>query len=81
MTRNIKERSAIIGSTQTTSNTITGIIGIVMPLALVAFGGAGSASAYFTLAAIVAVFAATMYLISFKLVKEHVVPEDSKSSA
>ena len=52
MTRNIKERSAIIGSTQTTSNTITGIIGIVMPLALVAFGGAGSASAYFTLAAI-----------------------------
>jgi GPH family glycoside/pentoside/hexuronide:cation symporter len=78
MTRNIKERSAIIGSTQTTSNTITGIIGIVMPLALVAFGGAGSASAYFTLAAIVAVFAATMYLISFKLVKEHVVPEDSE---
>ena len=78
MTRNVKERSAIIGSTQTTSNTITGIIGIVMPLALVAFGGAGSASAYFTLAAIVAVFAATMYLISFKLVKEHVVPEDSE---
>ena len=60
MTRNIKERSAIIGSTQTTSNTITGIIGIVMPLALVAFGGCRQCpGAYLRLLAIVAVFATT----------------------
>ena len=39
MTSNVKERSSIVGTTQTTSSAITGIIGVVMPLALAAFGG------------------------------------------
>ncbi len=34
MTSNTKERSEIVGFTTTASNTITGIIGLVMPMAL-----------------------------------------------
>lgn len=78
MTKNVKERSDIIGTTQTTSSAISSIVGIVMPLALAAFGGATSASAYFKVAAIVAVFGIVMYLISFRTVKEHVIPEASE---
>lgn len=78
MTKNVKERGDIIGTTQTTSGAISGIVGIAMPLALAAFGGETNAGAYFKVAAIVAVFAAIMYLISFKTVKEHVVPENSE---
>lgn len=78
MTKNVKERGDIIGTTQTTSGAISGIVGIAMPIALAAFGGSTNAGAYFKVAAIVAVFGAIMYLISFKTVKEHVVPEDSE---
>ncbi len=78
MTSNTKERSEIIGTTQTTSSAITGIVGIAMPLGLAFFGGSFEASAYFKVAAIVAVFAVVMYLISGKMVKEHVVPEASE---
>ena len=38
MTSNTKERSEIVGFTTTASNTITGIIGLVMPMALAFFG-------------------------------------------
>lgn len=77
MTSNTKERSDIIGTTQTASQAITGIIGFAMPLALAFFGGPSNSS-YFKVAAIVAVFGIVMYLISFRTVKEHVVPEDSE---
>lgn len=78
MTSNTKERSSIIGTTQTTSSAISGIVGIVMPLALVYFGGASEWSAYFKTAALIAVFGVIMYLISVKMVKEHVVPDNSE---
>lgn len=78
MTSNTKERSGIIGTTQTTSTAISGIIGIVIPLLLVQFGGGTEWTAYFKSAALVAVFAAIMYLYCGKTVREHVVPEDSE---
>ena len=77
MTSNTKERSEIVGFTTTASNTITGIIGLVMPMAL-AFFGEFNWYVYFFLALAVAVWGVTMYLISFKLVREHVVPDDSE---
>lgn len=77
MTSNTKERGDIIGTTQTASQTITGIIGFVMPLALAYFGGPSS-SAYFKVAILVAAFGIVMYLICFKTVREHVVPEESE---
>ena len=77
MTSNTKERSEIVGFTTTASNTITGIIGLVMPMAL-AFFGEFDWHVYFFLALAVAVWGVTMYLISFKLVREHVVPDDSE---
>lgn len=78
MTENTTERSGIIGTTQTVSNAISGIVGIVMPLALASFGGASEPSAYFKTAAIVAVFGIVMYILSYKNVREHVVPADSE---
>ena len=78
MTNNVKERSSIVGTTQTTSSAITGIIGVVMPLALAAFGGATEWKAYFITASIVAVFGAVMYMICFKTTREHVVPENTE---
>lgn len=78
MTSNVKERSSIIGTTQTTSSAISSIIGMIMPFALVYFGGASDAWAYFKVAGIVAIFGAVMYFISAKTVKEHVTPEDSE---
>ena len=52
-------------------------IGLVMPMAL-AFFGEFNWYVYFFLALAVAVWGVTMYLISFKLVREHVVPDDSE---
>ena len=78
MTENTKERSGIIGTTQTVSNAISGVIGITMPLALAYFGGASEWSAYFKTAAIVACFGIVMYLICFKTVREHVAPAASE---
>ena len=78
MTENTKERSGIIGTTQTTSSAITGIIGVIMPIALVYFGGASEWTAYFKVAVIVAVFGIVMYVICGKTVREHVVPDDSE---
>lgn len=78
MTSNPKERSGIIGTTQTVSSAISGVVGVVMPLALTYFGGASKWSAYFKTAAIVAAFGTIMYIISFKMTKEHVVPDDSE---
>lgn len=78
MTSNVKERSSIVGTTQTTSSAITGIIGVVMPLALAAFGGSTEWKAYFITASIVAVFGAVMYLICFKTTKEHVIPKNTE---
>lgn len=78
MTANTKERSGIIGTTQTTSSAISGIVGTVMPFALAYFGGASDWKAYFKVAAIVAVFGIVMYILCAKTVREHVVPEDSE---
>lgn len=78
MTSNTKERSGIIGTTQTTSTAISGIIGIILPLMLVRFGGTMEWSAYFKSAAIVAVFAVVMYIICGKVVREHVEPENNE---
>lgn len=75
MTSNTVERGKIIGFTSTASNAVTGAIGIVMPLALVYFGGTTEWSAYFKIAAIVAVFGVIMYMLCFSMVREHVVPD------
>lgn len=77
MTSNPKERDGIIGTTTTFSNAICGIIGVAMPIALSALGESEWTS-YFTIAAIIAVFATTMYLISFKTTREHVIPADTE---
>lgn len=77
MTSNPKERDGIIGTTTTFSNAITGIIGVIMPVALGALGEFEWTS-YFTIAAVVAVFAAIMYLIGFRMTREHVIPDDTE---
>lgn len=77
MTSNTKERSSIIGTTTTVSNAVAGIIGIVLPLVLSALGKFQWTS-YFIIAVVVAVFAAIMYLCCFKMVREHVVPNDKE---
>lgn len=77
MTSNPKERDGIIGTTTTFSNAISGIIGVAMPIALAALGESEWTS-YFTIAAVIAVFATVMYLISFKSTREHVVPDDAE---
>lgn len=77
MTSNTKERDSIIGTTTTFSNLIVGVIGFAMPITLSALGETEWTS-YFTIASVVAVFAAVMYLISFKNTKEHVIPDDSE---
>lgn len=78
MTSNTTERSKIIGTTTTASGAISGIVSIVMPLALIWFGGATEWSSYFKVAAFIAVFAAIMYICCFRMVKEHVVPDTSQ---
>lgn len=75
MTSNTEERSKIIGTTTTASSFITGLIGIVVPLGLVRFGEFEWTS-YFKLALIIGIFGIVMYLCCFKMVREHVVPED-----
>lgn len=75
MTKNTAERSNIIAGTTTASNAVSGLVSIVMPIVLGLFGGEQNRWAYFSVAFIVAVFAAVMYLISFFMVKEHVVPD------
>lgn len=77
MTSNTKERSEIIGTTTTVSNAVAGIIGIALPIGLGILGEFEWTS-YFIIAAIVAVFSAAMYMICFKRVKEHVVPDDTE---
>lgn len=77
MTSNTKERSEIVGTTTTFSNAITGVINLAMPLALVAFGEFDWHT-YFFLALGVAIWGVVMYTTSFKLVREHVVPDDSE---
>ena len=74
MTSNTQERGKITAYTTAASNAIAGVIGVVVPLALVAFGGDGNPKSYFIVAILVAVFGAAMYLISFALVREHVTP-------
>lgn len=78
MTSNTKERSSIIGTTMASSNAITSAVGIVMPLALIYFGGASSWSAYFKSALIIAAFAIVMYLLCFGMTREHVQPDPSQ---
>lgn len=77
MTSNPKERDGIIGTTTTFSNAISGIIGVAMPIGLTLLGEFEWTS-YFTIAAIIAVFAAIMYFCCFKMVREHVVPDDTE---
>lgn len=77
MTSNTKERSTIIGTTTTASNAITGLVGVVMPIML-AMLGEFKWTSYFTIAAVVSAFGAVMYFISFKMVREHVVPDDTE---
>lgn len=77
MTNNTEERSGIIGTTTMASNVITGLIGIIMPLALNRLG-ARQWTSYFYVAAIIAVFGVIMYVCCFKMVREHVIPDDTK---
>lgn len=77
MTSNTKERSSIIGTTTTVSNAIAGAIGIMLPLVLSALGEFQWTS-YFVVAVSVAIFAAIMYFCCFKMVREHVVPDDKE---
>lgn len=78
MTNNTEERASIIGTTTTTSNFITGFLGVVMPLML-AFFGTYEWTSYFFIAAPIGIFAAIMYTLCFKMVKEHVTPEKNAS--
>lgn len=75
MTSNTKERSGILGTTQMASNAVSAGIGIILPLALTYFGGTTEWSAYFKTAAIIASIGVVMYLLCFRLVREHVVPD------
>lgn len=77
MTSNTEERSSIIGSTTTASNLVTGLLGVAMPIALSRLGTYEWTS-YFFMAVPIAIFAAIMYFICFKTVREHVVPKDSE---
>lgn len=74
MTSNTVERSRIIGSTTTVSSAISAIVGIGAPIVLSILGEFKWTS-YFTIAAVVAVFGIIMYLCSFGMVREHVVPD------
>lgn len=74
MTSNTKERSSILGTTQMASNAISAGIGIILPLALAAFGGANSSGAYMKAALPIVCFGIVMYLLCFALVREHVAP-------
>lgn len=75
MTSNTEERSKIIGTTTTASSFITGAIGIIVPLALVHFGEFEWTS-YLKIAVAIGVFSIIMYVLCFRMVKEHVVPDD-----
>lgn len=75
MTNNTEERGRITAFSTTASNAIAAIIGIVMPLALDKFGGAGEPTAYLYPAIIIAIFGVGMYMICFSLVREHVSPD------
>lgn len=77
MTSNPKERDGIIGTTTTFSNATSGVIGILMPLVLAKLGEFEWTS-YFIIAAIIAVFSTAMYLICFRNVREHVVPDGTE---
>ena len=76
MTSNTDERSSIIGSTTTASSLITGLIGIVVPLGLAYFGEFKWTS-YLYIALPIGIFGVITYLCCFKMVREHVVPDDS----
>lgn len=78
MTSNTKERSGIIGTTTTVSNAVAGAIGIILPLALAAFGEFEWTS-YFYIAVIVGGFASIMYIVCFRMVREHVEPNDRET--
>lgn len=75
MTSNTKERSGIVGLTTTASSGISALIGVIVPICLLNFGGEGQWQSYFKTAAIIAVFAIIMYLLCFKSVREHVIPD------
>ena len=77
MTSNTEERSSIIGTTTTVSNAVAGAVGIILPLALTALGEFKWTS-YFTIALAVCIFASIMYIICFRSVKEHVIPDDKE---
>ncbi len=77
MTSNTKERGEIVGFTTTASNAIAGIVGLAMPIILMSLGEFKWTS-YFYVAIGVAIFGAIMYLTSFKMVREHVVPDDNE---
>ena len=75
MTSNTTERSGIVGLTTTVSSGISALVGVIVPICLIQFGGEGQWQSYFKTAAIIAVFGIVMYLICFKSVREHVVPD------
>lgn len=77
MTSNTEECSSIIGTTTTVSNAVAGAVGIILPLALTALGEFKWTS-YFTIALAVCIFASIMYIICFRSVKEHVIPDDKE---
>lgn len=54
-----------------------GAVGIILPLALTALGEFKWTS-YFTIALAVCIFASIMYIICFRSVKEHVIPDDKE---
>ena len=78
MTSSTKERSGIVGLTTTASSGISALVGVVVPLCLIQFGGEGQWQSYFKTAAVIAVFAIIMYLICFKSVREHVIPDSQQ---
>lgn len=79
MSSNPGERNKIFAYSTTASNAISTIMGIGIPMLLVAFGGETSPKAFFAVAAIVGVFGCVMYLVSFALTREHVTPANSEA--
>lgn len=75
MTSNPVERDGIVGMTTTFSNIIIGIVGIGAPLAINRLG-AQEWTSYFYTALPVGIFAVIMYMVCFKMVREHTVPAD-----
>lgn len=80
MTSDPTERTKIFTTATLGTNLATTVGNMLIPILLVAFGGTGSAHAYFMTAVIFAVVGCSLYLTCFGLVREHVQAPTEKFS-